>query len=251
MKQRYHLLDTVRGIAMVLMLGYHTAWDLIYIFGVNSNLLRTAFGTLWQSASAWTFLILSGFCWSLGRKPLRHGAVCFGFGALMTVITLAIMPENRVVFGVLTLLGSCMMLMVPLDGVFRRIPPQLGMAGAAILFWFTRNLSDGLLGFGTFWSVSVPDWLYQNYLTAYLGFPQRGFYSTDYYPLLPWFFLFCVGYFAYQLAQKYCVEGGRFWRALCHPVPVLEWIGRHSLVLYLFHQPVIYGALYLWFVLLR
>lgn len=250
MKQRYHLLDAFRGFAILLMIAYHTAWDLIYIFGVNSNLLRTPFASVWQSLGAWTFILLSGFCWSMGKNPLRHGAICFGFGALMTAVTLAIMPENRVLFGVLTLLGTCMMLLVPLHSYLQKIPAWLGAVLFATLFLFTRNINAASLGFGEWRVVTVPSWLYQNYATAYLGFPQIGFYSTDYFSVLPWFFLFCTGYFLYHCARNYAPPEGRFWRVLCYKIPPLCFLGRHSLVIYLFHQPVIYGALFLLFSLL-
>ncbi len=249
MKQRYHLLDALRGFVILLMVAYHTAWDLIYIFGVNSTILRSNFGVIWQSTIGWTFITLSGFCWAMGKHQLRHGAICFGFGALMTVITLAVMPENRVVFGVLTLLGSCMMLMVPLDKILRKIPAVAGLLAACVAFLFTRNISIGTLGFGEWQCVSVPSTLYLNYFTAYLGFPQRGFYSTDYYPILPWIFLFCAGYFAYRVAQECFPEKGRFWSMLHYKIPPLGFLGRHSLVIYLFHQPVIYALLYVLFVM--
>ncbi len=248
MKQRYHLLDALRGLAIVMMVAYHTTWDLIYIFGVDSNLLRTSFAGVWQAFAACTFIALSGFCWSMSRRPLQNGAICFGFGALMTVITLAIMPQNRVVFGVLTLLGSCMLLMVPLDKLLRKVPPIAGFAGSVAAFVFTRNINTAVLGVGEWCAFTVPSWLYQNNLTAYLGFPYKGFYSTDYFSLLPWFFLFCSGYFFYHLAHRYFAEDGAFWHTLQYKMPPLCFLGRHSLVIYLFHQPVIYGMLYLYFV---
>lgn len=250
MNQRYHLLDAMRGFAIVLMLAYHTAWDLIYIFGVRSNLLTTPFASVWQSVGAYTFICLSGFCWSMGRQPLRHGALCFGFGALMSIITIAIMPQNRVLFGVLTLLGSCMLLMVPLNKFLVRVPPWCGALASFVAFYFTRNINAAALGFGEWRVFTLPSWLYQNNFTAYLGFPQSGFYSTDYFSVFPWFFLFCFGYFCYHCARNYLPAEGRFWQLLRCKIAPLGFLGRHSLVIYLFHQPVIYGLLYAYFVLL-
>lgn len=249
-KERYHLLDTLRGVAVVIMISYHTAWDLIYLFGVESDLLRSSFAGVYQSLGAWTFILLSGFCWSLGRNPLKHGLVCFGMGLLLTVVTLTIMPDNRILFGVLTLLGSCMLLMIPLDKGLKRVWPPLGLVVNTILFLFTKNINAASLGFGEWRMFTVPSWLYQNNLTAYLGFPQTGFHSTDYFSILPWFFLFCGGYFLYHCLETQLVEGSKLHAVLQQGVPALSFLGRHSLWIYVVHQPVIFGLLYIGMVIL-
>ena len=85
---------------------------------------------------------------------------------------------------------------------------------------------------------TLPDTLYRNNLTAYLGFPPRDFFSTDYFSLLPWFFLFLTGYFLFHIASKNNWNEKLFARGR---FPLLNWIGRHSLIVYLLHQPVLYG----------
>ena len=62
--------------------------------------------------------------------------------------------------------------------------------------------------------------------------------STDYFALLPWLFLFWAGYFLYGVVGRQRMEP--LHRSVCPP---LGWLGRHSLLLYLLHQPVIYGVL--------
>ena len=57
--------------------------------------------------------LLSGYCWSLGRRHLRRGLTVFAAGALVSAVTLIAMPENAVRFGVLTLLGSASLLLIP------------------------------------------------------------------------------------------------------------------------------------------
>ena len=89
---------------------------------------------------------------------------------------------------------------------------------------------------------ALPQGLYANYLTAYFGFYPVSFYSSDYFPLLPWLFLFWAGYYLHPLVGRKRMEPLR--QSVCPP---LGWLGRHSLVLYLLHQPVIFGVLTLVF----
>ena len=83
-------------------------------------------------------------------------------------------------------------------------------------------------------AVSVT-WLYP------LGLTAPGFHSADYFPLLPWFFLFLIG----TVFGGWCLAH-RDNRILTAPLPgPLTWPGQHSLLIYVLHQPVLYGACYL------
>ena len=107
---RYALLDELRGLDLVSMMLYHGCWDLVNLFGIQADWYYGLPGHLWQQSICWVFILLSGFCVQLGHHTLRRGAQVFGAGALVTAVTLLFMPEDRVVFGVLTLLGSAMLL---------------------------------------------------------------------------------------------------------------------------------------------
>lgn len=241
-KGRYALLDELRGITFISMLLYHTLWDLVWLYGVRCPWYTGTAGALWQQSICWVFILLSGFCMPLGRYPLRRGAIVFASGALVTIVTLLFMPESAVWFGVLTLLGSCMLLTGLLQPVLERIPAAAGLAASALLFALTRNVNSGVLGLGGSVRAALPRALYCNYLTAYLGFPPAGFFSTDYFSLVPWLFLFWAGYYLHRAIGTGRMNGLR--RSVCPP---LGWVGRHTLLLYLLHQPVIYGMIFLIF----
>ena len=198
---RYALLDELRGLDLVSMMLYHGCWDLVNLFGIQANWYYGLPGHLWQQSICWVFILLSGFCVQLGHHTMRRGAQVFGAGALVTAVTLLFMPEDKVVFGVLTLLGSAMLLTGLLEKPLRRIPPAAGFAISAVLFALTRNVSAGYLGFGSL-RLWLPQTLYANYVTAYFGFYPWWFYSTDYFALLPWLFLFWAGYFLYGVVKK-------------------------------------------------
>ena len=65
--------------------------------------------------------MLSGFCWSLGKKKWKRGIIVFVAGMIISLVTIIAMPENRVLFGVLTLLGSSMLFMIPLEKILKSV----------------------------------------------------------------------------------------------------------------------------------
>ena len=142
MKKRYEFFDSLRGLVLISMILYHATWDLVYMFGKEWSWYHGTGAYIWQQSICWTFILLSGFCWSMGKNPIRRGLMVFFGGIIITFVTMLLMPENRVVFGVLTLIGSCMLLMVPMDKVFRDLSPIGGFAGSVILFVLTRNVND-------------------------------------------------------------------------------------------------------------
>ena len=234
---RYALLDELRGLDLISMMLYHACWDLVFLFDVNMRWYAGTPGRLWQQTICWVFILLSGFCAPFGRYMLRRGTVVFGAGAVVTLATLVFMPEDRVVFGVLTFLGSAMLLTGVLEPLLKKIPPAAGLAVSAVLFALTYHLDERWLGFGGL-RLALPDAWYANYFTAFFGFLPFDFYSTDYFALLPWLFLFWAGYYLHKAVGRRRMEPLR--RSVC---PALGWMGRHSLLLYLLHQPVIYGVL--------
>ena len=237
--KRLALLDTIRGLTLISMILYHASWDAVYLFDLSWPWFHSDGVYLWQQSICWTFILLSGFCWPLGRRSARRGLVVFAAGAIISLITVLFVPENRIVFGVLTLLGSCMLLMLPAENLLRRVPAAAGLTASALPFILLRGVNEGYLGIGG-WSLQLPERLYQGPLATYLGFMDPSFYSTDYFSLLPWSFLFAAGYFLCRLiepAQKKI-------RAFEREISLVSSVGKRSLPVYLLHQPVIYLLLF-------
>lgn len=242
-RQRLPLLDGLRGFSLLSMAGFHLVWDLIFLCGRSWLLEYETALYLWQQSICWSFIFLSGFSWPLSRRPVRRGAVVFFCGAVITAASCAAMPMNPICFGILTFLGSAMILLQGLHPLLRRLPAPAGLAGSLLLFFLLRGVNDKALGFPPFFAIApIPDSLYQNLFTAYLGFPPENFLSLDYFSLLPWLFLYLAGYFFH------CLAGDRGWLSLlCIPAPsFLTLPGRYSLLFYLVHQPVLIAGLLLY-----
>lgn len=241
-KTRLHILDTIRGIALISMILFHTAWDLSYIYGIEILQKLDYFAFIWQQSICITFIFLSGFCFNLGKRHFLRGVTVFSAGALITAVTYFVMPENIILFGILTMLGSAMLIFALLRKILIKFNPLISFAVSLLLYLLTRDISDGYLGFYGVKIAPLSASLYCNGFTAFLGFPERTFFSADYFPLLPWLFLFSAGFFLFLYLKKknIAVKSGS-------NIPVINFLGRNSLIVYLLHQPIIYGVLFLIF----
>ncbi len=225
MRRRFDVLDAWRTLAIVLMVAYHFLYDL-YIFGVISadQLFSVPLNVL-ERFICCSFILLAGASARFSRNNLRHGLVVLGAGLVVEIG--AAVAGQTIRFGVLMLLGSSMVLWHFLGKGLQRFPGWSVAAGSGVLFFAARWWTGRT-------AVSVP-WLYP------LGFISLGFYSADYFPLLPWFFLFLTG----TALGGWCLAH-RENRLLTVSLPgALTWPGRHSLIIYVLHQPVLYGISYL------
>ena len=234
MKRRHHDIDTLRGTALISMIAYHSCWDMVYLLGADWPWYSSFGAYLWQQSICWTFILLSGYCFFLGRDPARRGLVTFTAGAIVSSVTYLVLPEDPVFCGVLTFLGLAALLTVPLRGLLRRVPPQLGLGVCFTAFMLFRDVNNGFLGFEGMRVAAVPQGT--GLFTAVLGFPPAAFHSSDYFSLLPWIFLFWSGLFLSRLRPER--ED-----LLVRPVPVVTAMGRRSLLIYMAHQPVLYALL--------
>lgn len=241
--KRYALLDTLRGLTLISMIAYHTVWDMVYIFDVDWDWYKSDMAYVWQQSICWCFILLSGFCWSFGRKKWKRGLTVFVAGAIVSIVTLVAMPEERILFGVLTCLGTLMLVMIPLDKVLSGCKPVIGFCISLVLFFLTRNVNEGNLGFEGLVLVELPESWYHGWVANFLGFTEASFFSTDYFSVFPWLFLFVTGYFLQGIfkAQGWlsCLEKGR--------CTLLENLGKNSLWIYMLHQPIAYGVLWVVF----
>lgn len=246
-KERYHILDGLRGLTLISMILYHGMFDLVVLYDVPVPWFFRTPGYLWQQSICWIFILLSGFCWRLGRVPWKRGILISLCGLLITVVTFVFLPSERILFGILSFTGAAMLALIPLTGILQKVQPHAGLLFSALLFFLTRNVNSGYLGFESVVLGEVPNVFYQGLLTAAVGFPAPGFFSGDYFSFIPWIFLYLCGYFLYGILM----EKESMKRLLCRRAGFLEWIGRNSLFLYMLHQPLLMLILELWNVFFR
>lgn len=232
---RYALLDALRGFSLLSMIAYHATYDLVALYGVRLPWYFDTPGYLWQQSICWSFILLSGISWHFGRSPLKRGLLVSACGLSITLVTALFMPSQLIVMGILSFLGAATLLMIPVRRALQNVDPRLAAGASAALFFVTRHVDRGFLGFEYINLARLPNFLYTLPGGFILGFPSARFYSSDYFALIPWFFLFSFGHFLWGCFK----EDSRIKVALRPELPVLSILGRRSLIIYLLHQPLI------------
>ncbi len=247
---RYSLLDTFRGITILSMICYHGIWDLVFVLDISLPWYTGEAGYVWQQTICWSFILLSGFCMHFSKRAVRNGLQLLLISFLITLITALFLPQERIIFGVLTLLGVSMLLTAGLEKLWRSTAKRrhfptastahwVGLlAASAAAFVVLRNINRGYLGFGAWRWIKLPEQLYHGLFMTFLGFEEKGFFSTDYFSLLPWYLLFLTGYALGGLFLSRDWLSGAAWKK---KIEVPAFLGRHSLLIYLLHQPLLFG----------
>ena len=228
---RYQEIDLVRGIAILMMITFHTLFDLNF-FSVFSVEVASGFWRYFALATATLFLLVAGISLTISRarmpaqvtraqvfwKFFLRGAGIFLVGLIVTLGTWIYLKEGFIFFGILHLIGISVML-------------------SPLFFWLKkRAVPAGLLCIIVGYIIAPvhgPIWLLP------LGIHPASFWSVDYEPLFPWIGCVLIGM---GLGDYLYRDGKRQFVVPDIPVIIirsLAFLGRHSLIIYLIHQPII------------
>lgn len=249
-KKRVYILDIIRGILIIYVVYYHFMYDLNDIMGHEIGYLYSEWFSTMRDCMSGSLIFISGISCNFSRNNIKRGARTSLIALLLSTVTAVVMPSQTILFGILHLLGM-MMLMYGLGELaankIRRKKVQkkeasmpvrvVLMSVFLILFFVCRNVYYGWLTFGNF-RLYLPDVLYggSNGFLYIMGFWQR-LSSADYYPLIPWGFLFLAGAMIGRIFKSDRLP--RFmYMNFCPP---LAFIGRHTMIIYLAHQPILLG----------
>lgn len=242
-KSRYHIIDFLRGIALIGMVIFHGLMNLVYTFDCDIGWFYRIENIFYEYGGC-IFILLSGFCWNLGKNNFKRGLMMILFSSLISFFTIYFMPDYSIRFGVICLMGTACLLMIPMNTFLKKVNVYAGAIISILLFAISKNADRGYIGIGDF-RLNIPDNWFSNDFTSFLGFPGDGFWSMDYFPVVPWIFLFITGYFMYGIFKKH--NWMKYLKPnVCSPI---QWIGRHSLIIYLAHQPILFIICGLWFVI--
>jgi len=238
--ERFWEIDALRGIAILMMITYHVFFDLNY-FGFTTTDLNALPVLFYLYPIGTMFLLLVGISLTLSYarvqntltknqlriKYLKRGSSIFGLGLIITLVTWLYPHNGYIIFGVLHCIGLSILLAYPF------IQSRLSALLCGLI----------CIGIGIYLHVMVTvdfPWL------LWLGFVPTGFYTLDYFPLLPWFGVVLIGI---SLGNTLYKNNTRIFTIKDHSQFIVSrglcFLGRHSLIIYLLHQLVIVGILYL------
>ena len=233
--KRFWEIDVVRTVAIIIMIVFDVLYMLNYLGIQNTGVPGTYHGFWWWIArvNASVFIFLAGVSLTISQARsskkmssfMLRGLRIFAWGMAITLLTWLIASDEYVRFGILHFFGITFIL----GPFFLRFRFTNLILGAALLATGIYLLEQRVL-------VDFP-WL------LWLGLMPHGFVTIDYFPLLPWFGLFLVGMFGGNMLYP---QGNRRFN-----IPefsnlvasALTFPGRHPLVMYIAHWPILIGVL--------
>jgi uncharacterized membrane protein len=226
-------IDVLRGIALLAMASYHFAWDLEFFGYTDPGLTAFGWWRIYARSIASTFLFLVGLSLFLAHgKKIRWNGFWKRFATVavaalaISVVTWIATPDGFIFFGILHEIALASLLGL----AFLRLPALLTLLVAAVVIAAPIYLRFEAFDYPALW---------------WVGLSATAPRSNDYVPLLPWFGAVLLGIAVTKIAST---TGVLAWLGSFTPGSwsnSLIFIGRHSLVFYLVHQPLLIGSVWL------
>jgi uncharacterized membrane protein len=230
---RIAAVDFARGAALIGMAAYHLSWDLAYFGLISPAFPTTPAMRLISHAVAATFLALVGVSLVLAhprqfhrRAFSRRLALICGAAALVTLASALLSPANTITFGILHCIAVASLLAAPL------LQARLAFVFAAAVLVFAAPFLFANAAFNP-----AP--------VIWLGLGTVLPDTLDWRPLMPWSGFVFLGLALTRLAWRPMTQSSLSrWRPRSMVALAIDWMGRHSLAIYLIHQPILFAVLY-------
>ena len=231
---RYPFIDGLRGVAIVLMMAYHFTFDLNLFKVVHVDFNHNIF---WLSARG---LIVSMFLGLVGislylasehglnkQRYWRRIGLLLVCALMVSVASYLMFPKTMIFFGILHFI-----LIASLLGIW-----------FVRLYWANLVLGCGIVITG----ILVQHPVFDQSALQWVGLMTHKPATEDYVPLFPWFGAVLIGMFLGRYLYSESVPDFARWRGDTATGRILTLAGRNSLLIYMLHQPLFIGILYLFF----
>ena len=226
-KSRIEIIDALRGIAVTLMVIHHALYNMAAFLGAPWWFYKNPVFDVLQAIFIGLFIVISGVSSRFSHGNIERGSIVIVIAVIITYVTYRM--DMPITFGILHLLGLLMIFYGLTRKLWDKIPDKIA-PGLYVLLIILSVLARIYL------SPSSDNLVLRDILSV-LGWRQPGFISFDYQTVLPWIFVFLFGTWTGEF-----IRSGKF------PVwfygikmPFFPLIGRSALLVYILHQPVLYG----------
>lgn len=226
--QRFALVDAARGLAVALMLFFHFSFDLNEFGFIQIDQMHDPFWLALRGFIINLFIGVAGVSLVLAsrnginrKKFLRRESILLGCAVLVSIGSFVVFPRSWIFFGILHFMAVASVLAIP----FVRLG-SLNLILGVLLLVMTQTLAHPVFNAPTL---------------QWLGLMTHNPTTKDYVPLLPWFGVMLIGVFIGGQMQRYTLFQYPLQNAVW--AQPLLWLGQHSLVVYMLHQPVLFGIL--------
>lgn len=227
-KQRIEIIDAARGLAITLMVIHHLFWDLYYYFDAPWWIYSNPVFNVLQTFFVSLFIFVSGISSRFSKDNIGRGAIVFVIGVAISYVTVRII-NTPIYFGILNVLGTFMMFYGISRKLWDKIPGK-----TAIILYISLIVLSALARTYLSPTSSIPA---VRDLLSVLGWRQFDYISYDYQTILPGIFIFLLG----TRIGEY-IKDGKFPKWFYEAkFPFFPFVGRHALVIYVLHQPVLYA----------
>ena len=220
-RPRFPLVDVLRGFAVALMIFFHCCYDLKILNMIDFNMDRGGPWWMLPRIIVFLFMIAAGMSLRLQHHPAFQTTVFFKrlsllvfWAVVISISTYFLFPTTWIYFGTLHSIALCSLLTLP----FIARPKIAGGLGGLIIL------------FTVIFKVKIP-WILLKH------------YSMDYIPPFPWVGYMLIGIFLTHQGVHTWGRWDHLWGKFF--INFFGRMGKHSLFIYIVHQPILYGALLL------
>ncbi len=235
----YGYIDYLRGIALLLMFAYHFSFDLNYYHFITTNFYNNPFWIYFRIIIVSLFLWIVGVSlWLASHKGLKLPRIAKRLGwltlaaALVSYVSYLTFPHSYIFFGILHFIIVA------------------SLIGLLFMRFYYANLLIGIALIVIALSVSFP--MFNHPALQWFGLMPHKPITEDYVPFLPWFGVVLIGIFSgeFIFKQRHLKFFSR-WREKTKLQSTISCMGRYSLILYLLHQPLFMGILFVFNLMLH
>ena len=244
-KGRIALLDELRGFCVLCMVFYHAFIFMYEQYDIQFGYDAYTFFLPVQPYVSCMFIFICGICCRLSHSNLKRGLKLAVFAIALNFISIIVLPKmgfenTEIRWGVLDFFTVAILSFALLDKPIRKVPWVLGFAIMIVFFWLFRYwLTAGTISVWGDVAWTLPAKAFEQKWLFPIGIQHPDFFSADYFPMIPYVFVFYMGAF---LGDP--VSNGKV-PEFAYPVhsKILLWLGQKCFLIYLLELPIIFLVL--------